>query len=100
MNKINRFLPSYFLVIYIIFILTTALFTLRISSWSIATVLIITPSLLFYPFLQLLPALALSQAAGWSLCKAPRAQLAVTGTVTVLAVYIVHLFLLLDSAGL
>ncbi|MBE6379037.1 MAG: DUF3413 domain-containing protein [Lentisphaerae bacterium] len=97
MNKINRFLPSYFLVIYIIFILTTALFTLRISSWSIATVLIITPSLLFYPFLQLLPALALSQAAGWSLCKAPRAQLAVTGTVTVLAVYIVHLFLLLDA---
>ncbi len=97
MNKTNRFLPSYFVIIYVIFILTTALFTLRISSWSMATLLIILPSLLFYPFLQLLPSLLVSQAAVWSLRKFPKAQTAVTGIFTVSAVYLVHLFLLLDA---
>ena len=97
MNKVNRFLQSYFLTIYLLFILTTWLFTLRISAWDPATVLIILPSLIFYPFCQLLPALLCSQLAAYLTSKNEKIQLIVTGIATVLPVYVVHLFLLLDA---
>ena len=97
MNKLNKFLLPYYLTVYIIFILSDSLFTLHIHSWSMATMLIIIPSLIFYPFIQLLPAVIISQSAGFLTRKRENIQNILTGILTVLPVYIIHLFLLLDA---
>ena len=97
MNKLNKFLLPYYLTVYIIFILSDSLFTLHIHSWSMATMLIIIPSLIFYPFIQLLPAVIISQSAGFLTRKRENIQNILTGILTVLPVYAIHLFLLLDA---
>lgn len=97
MNKITKILPAYFLTLYIIFMLTNFLFTLRISFWDVSTVLIIVPALIFYPFCQLLPAVIISLLASVYTRKLPKIQLAVTGIFTVFCVYLLHLVLLLDA---
>ncbi len=97
MNKLNKFLVPYYLAIFIIFILSDTLFTLHIQSWGIATLLIILPSLIFYPFIQLLPAVIISQLAGVLTRKQEKMQKILTGILTVVPVYFIHLFLLLDA---
>jgi membrane-anchored protein YejM (alkaline phosphatase superfamily) len=96
-RNLNRILVPYFLFIYVLFVLTEILFTLRINTWSAGVVLILVPSLFCYPFLQLLPAVAVSQLTAYCTCKWNKAGVLITGVLTVLCVYIVHLFLLLDA---
>lgn len=96
-RNFNRILVPYFLFIYVLFILTEMLFTLRINSWSAGVILIIVPSLFFYPFLQVLPAVAVSQLTAFCTRKWNKAGVSATGVLTVFFVYIIHLFLLLDA---
>ena len=96
-RRLNRILVPYFLFIYVLFVLTEILFTLRISSRSAGVLLILVSSLVFYPFLQLLPAAVLSQLTAFFTRKLKKGSLFITGLVTVFSVYAVHLFLLLDA---
>ena len=97
MSKLFKILPSYFLTIYLLFILTNTLFTLRIHDWNAATLLIILPALIFYPFCQLAPAILVALAAGFCTRKFPKVQLPVCGGITTLCVYLLHLVLLMDA---
>lgn len=96
-NKFSSFLPSYYLAVYFIFVLTTTLFTLHINKWSLGTLLIIIPSLFFYPFIQLIPSEILTALSVFFTCKMEKHRLLITGICTVLPVYLMHLFLLMDA---
>ena len=96
-RSFNRILVPYFLFIYALFVLTEILFTLRINSWSAGVILILVPSLFFYPFLQLLPAVGVSQLTAFFTRKWNKIGTWITGVMTVFVVYMIHLFLLLDA---
>lgn len=93
----NKILVPYFLFIYALFVLTEILFTLRINSWSAGVILILVPSLFFYPFLQILPAVGVSQLTAFFTRKWNKIGTWITGSLTVFVVYMIHLFLLLDA---
>lgn len=96
-KKCFRFLPSYFSVIYLLFLLTSPLFLLKISSWNFSTVLVLVPALLVYPFLALLPEILLTLAAMFCSKKMKKFELLPAGITAVLTVFLVHLFLLMDA---
>ena len=96
-NKLSRILPVYFLAVYIIFVLTSMLFTLQIKIKDTATGLITLASLLFYPFLQLLFPAVIAVFTGFLLRKVDKLRIVAVGVVTVFFVYLIHLFLLLDA---
>lgn len=90
-------MPVYFLAVYIIFVLTSILFTLQIKIKDAATGLITFASLLFYPFLQLLFPAVIAVFTGFLLRKVNKLRIVAVGVVTVFFVYLIHLFLLLDA---
>ena len=90
-------LISYFLTVYLLFVLTTVFFLLKISSWDGLTLLVILPALFFYPLLAVLPGALISAGANKWMEKFPGKQLPVTGAAMFLTVFPVHLFLLLDA---
>ncbi|MBO5760830.1 MAG: sulfatase-like hydrolase/transferase [Lentisphaeria bacterium] len=96
-KKDFRFLPSYFCTVYFLFFLTMFLFLLHNPVWSVATYLVMIPALLVYPFLYLLPGIALTLLGMFCTRKSDKLSRLVTGTVIFITVFASHLFLLLDA---
>ena len=94
-------MPAYFIVMYLLFTATTALFTLRIGEWSFPVLLLILPALFFYPVLYLLPSILLSTATALATVKMrehfPVLRLRIAGCVLFLTLFITHYLLLMDA---
>ena len=65
----KEFLPSFFIVEYLIFAVTLTLFLFRLPVWNTATCLLIVPALFFYPLLYLAPSLLITTAAAGATVK-------------------------------
>lgn len=96
-KKEFRFLPSYFCVIYILYVLSMFLFLLHSPAWNIASFLIIVPALLAYPFLFLLPGISLTLLAMYVTKKIGKYVLLPVTILTFLTSFATHLFLLMDA---
>ena len=97
----KEFLPSFFIVEYLIFAVTLTLFLFRLPVWNTATCLLIVPALFFYPLLYLAPSLLITTAAAGATVKLEekRALLRriLTGTAAFLTTFVSHLLLLMDA---
>lgn len=97
----NSFLPAYLIAMYVLFLLTTPLFFLRIGNWSIATALLLISALIFYPFLYLLGAGAITGIVARCTAsleeKRPGLRCFLTGLAAMLTVFPTHLLLLMDA---
>ncbi len=98
MKKLFNALSSCLAVFYAVLVLTYLLYTLRITDWGMATILIVIPALFFYPFLLTLIPAALGSAAIFATRKLSAKKAAIiTGAVLWLTDTIIHCTLLLDT---
>ena len=99
MKKDFTFLPSCFLTVLVLYILSSLLFLLKQSDFSLPTLLVLIPSIFVYPFLELLPSILLSAGSVFFTRKmiswTKRAW--ITGIIMFITVFPVHLFLLSDA---
>ena len=91
------FLPSLIAAFFLLLVINYLLFLPHVPHWTGATLLIVLPAILFYPFiLSLIPAAAASLAI-FATAKKEKAWKWITGSILFLTIFPLHLGLLLDA---
>ena len=97
----NAFMPAFFITEYLLFILTTCFFLIRVPHWSLPVFFLLLPALVVYPLLYLVPSAVLSTAAAALTIRLeeryPVLRSIIIGICTYLPVFSSHCLLLLDA---
>ena len=94
----SKSLPAYFMVMYLIFFLTNALYLLHIDIEMLSTVILIMGALIFYPFLMIFPSILIVSALCLALRKkSEKIRLNITWSAAFVLFSILHLVVLMDT---